>query len=176
MKNFLIICLFLFVILPANAVMLLTGEVEYTTDSAREELVKSKPQKPDEKFISIYIKDENYSENISALLKGSVELKDRTLALFSDNSYAVMYHNDQFHVFYYSSAGELTHTEVKDGIDYPYKSYKYDIRGKLVNMGLRVSQAETYIFSPNGKLLAHWVKENGYDENGNVIMKRKYLE
>ncbi len=163
-------------ILPAQAEMFLTGEVEYTTDSARSELINSKPQRADEKFISIYLKDENYNENIAALLKGSVELKDRTLAMFSDNSYAVMYHNDRLHVFYYAPNGDLTHYEIKDGIEYPYKSYKYDINGNLVNMGLRVSKAETYIFSPKGKLIAHWVKENGYDEDGNLVMTRKYLD
>lgn len=176
MRFLLILFIFTALILPAQAEMLLTGEVEYTTDSARSELINSRPQKPDEKFVSIYLKDENYNENISALLKGSVELKDRTLAMFSDNSYAVMYHNDKLHVFYYAPNGDLTHYEIKDGIEYPYKSYKYDVEGKLVNMGLRVSKAETYIFSPNGKLIAHWVKENGYDENGQVIMRRKYLE
>ena len=164
------------VILPVQAGILLTGEVEYTTDSARYELINSIPQKSDEKFVSIYLKDKNYKENISALLKGFVELKDRTLAMFSDNSYAVMYHNDKLHVFYYAPNGSLTHYELKDGIEYPYKSYKYDINGNLVNMGLRVSKAETYIFSPNGKLIAHWIKENGYYENGNVIMTRKYLD
>ena len=176
MRFLLILFIFTALILPAQAEMLLTGEVEYTTDSARSELINSRPQKPDEKFVSIYLKDENYNENISALLKGSVELKDRTLAMFSDNSYAVMYHNDKLHVFYYAPNGDLTHYEIKDGIEYPYKSYKYDVEGKLVNMGLRVSKAETYIFAPNGKLIAHWVKENGYDENGQVIMRRKYLE
>ncbi len=175
-KSLIIFLLFLLTIQSANAGMLLTGEVQYTTESAREELIQSKPAKPDDKFVSVFLRDENYNENMTALLKGNVELKDRTLAIFSDNSYAVMYHSDKLHVFYYSPSGELTHTEVKDGINYPYKSYKYDISGKLVNMGLRVSKAETYIFSPDGRLIAHWVKQYGYDENGNVIMTRKYFE
>lgn len=176
MKFLLILFVLISLILPARAGMLLTGEVQYTTESARSELINSRPQKPEKSFLALYIKDENYNKNISALLKGSVELKDRTLAMFSDNSYAVMYLEDKLHVFYYAPNGSLTHYEVKDGIEYPYKSYKYDINDNLVNMGLRVSKAETYIFSPNGKLIAHWIKENGYDENGNIIMTRKYLD
>ena len=110
------------------------------------------------------------------MLKGKTELKDRILALFSDNSYAVMYKDDELHVWYYSANGQLTHYEIKDGTNYPYKSYKYNIDGKLINMGLRVSKGETFIFNPNGKLIAHWIKNNGYDEYGNIILKRKYFE
>lgn len=177
MKYFLIIIvLILGFCLPVNAEMLLTGEVDYTTEGARNELLQTQPLKPDENLILIHIEDENYNRNISALLNGSVELKDRTLALFSDNSYAVMYKADEFHVWYYSPQGKLTHCETKDGLVYPYKSYKYDMAGSLVNMGLRVSKAETFIFNKQGKLLAHWIKSNGYDENGNLVMRRKYLE
>ncbi len=110
------------------------------------------------------------------LLTGEVELKDRTIARFSDKSYAVMFKNDQFHVRYYSENGELTHIETKDKIEYPYNFYKHDVAGNLVNKGLRISKGESFIFNPNGKLLAHWVKGNAYDEQGNVIMTREYLE
>ena len=43
-------------------------------------------------------------------------------------------------------------------------------------MTLRVSENETFIFSPLGKLIGHWVSANCYDENGNIIMKRKILK
>ena len=109
-------------------------------------------------------------------MKGHAEIKDRVLAQFSDSSYAVMYYDNPLYVWYYSPEGVLTHIEVKDGTNYPYKSYKYDTDGKLVNMGLRVSKEETFIFDPSGKLIAHWLKDKGYDENGKVIMKRRYKE
>lgn len=176
MKFLILVIILTAIVLPAPAQMLLTGEVEYTTDTARGELLHSSPQKPAKELLFLNITDDNYQENITALLKGNVELKDRTLALFSDNSYAVMYNADEFHVWYYSPNGTLTHSEVKDNLNYPYKSYKYDLNGNLVNMGLRVSKAETYIFNPDGKLIAHWIKSRGYDEAGNLIMKRRYLD
>ena len=87
-----------------------------------------------------------------------------------------MYKENESRVWYYSQNGKLTHYEIKDGLEYPYKTYKYNTYGELVNMGLRVSKAETFIFSPNGRLIAHWIKSNGYDETGRLIMRRKYLE
>lgn len=60
--------------------------------------------------------------------------------------------------------------------EYPYKTYKYTPDGRLVNMSLRVSKGETFIYTPDGNLLAHWVGANAFDENGNIIMTRKYYE
>ena len=176
MKKFLVILAMLFLALPVSAEMLLTGEVQYTADKAREELLNKIPSKLDSKIVRKFAVDKEYDNNTSALLNGHAELKDRTLALFSDNSYAVMYKENESRVWYYSQNGKLTHYEIKDGLEYPYKTYKYNTYGELVNMGLRVSKAETFIFSPNGRLIAHWIKSNGYDETGRLIMRRKYLE
>lgn len=154
----------------------LTGGVEYTTDIAREELLQKTPLKPDGLSVLTNIADENYKENKTLLLKGQAEIKDRVLAQFSDSSYAVMYYDNPLYVWYYSPEGVLTHIEIKDGTNYPYKSYKYDTEGNLVNMGLRVSKEETFIFDKSGKLIAHWLKDKGYDENGKVIMKRHYKQ
>ena len=177
MKQFLVILfLTIFISFPAHAEKVLTGGVEYTTDQARGELLKEELPEPDGLTIMTHIADENYKENKTALLKANIEIKDRVLALFSDGSYAVMYKESPLNVWYYSEEGILTHIEVKNRAEYPFKAYKYDTEGKLVNMSLRVSKAETFIFNPAGKLIAHWVKENGYDENGKIIMKRKYKE
>ena len=154
----------------------LTGGVEYTTDIAREELLQKTPLKPDGLSVLTNIADENYKENKTLLLKGHAEIKDRVLAQFSDSSYAVMYYDNPLYVWYYSPEGVLTHIEIKDGTNYPYKSYKYDTEGNLVNMGLRVSKEETFIFDKSGKLIAHWLKDKGYDETGKVIMKRHYKQ
>ena len=119
------------------------------------------------------ISDINNSENKSMLLKGITDLKDRTLAKFSDGSYGIIYKTEPNFVLYYSSDGILTHKEVKTSLIYPYKTYKYKVNGQPENMTYRVSEDETYIYSPNGKLLAHWVGNYCYDEVGNVIMTRQ---
>ena len=176
MRVLLLIFLIVYLALPVNAQMLLTGEVEHTVTSVRNELTTTSPKQIPPHLLLIQIKDENYYENISMLLKGNIELKDRILAKFSDNSYAVMYKNDEYHVWYYSSGGDLTHYEVKSGLNYPYKTYKYNTNQKLINMSMRISKGETFIYTPSGKLIAHWIRNNGYDENGKLIMTRQYFE
>ena len=176
MRVFLLIFLIIYLPLPVNAQTILTGEVEHTVQSARNELVNSKPQQVDPKLLLLQLKDNNYIENSSLLLKGNINLTDRIIAKFSDNSYAIMHKDDEYHVWYYSPSGDLTHYEVKSNLNYPYKSYKYNTQNNLVNMSMRTSKDETFIYTPNGKLLAHWIKNNGYDENGNLIMTRTYLQ
>lgn len=176
MRVLLLILFIIYLTLPVNAEILLTGEVDYNANSAREELTKYSPPKINPNLLLIRLRDDNYQENISMLLKGNIYLKDRILAKFSDNSYAVMYKNDELHVWYYSAAGDLTHYEIKSAREYPYKSYKYDTKNQLTNMGLRVSKAETFIYKPSGELIAHWLKNNGYDSMGNIIMTREFFE
>ena len=154
----------------------LQGGVSYDVNSARNELLDGINYTIDSKYLNGFYYDIEHNQNVNFMLQGVTELKDRTLAYFSDNTYAVYKHNDPYHVYYYSGDGILNYVEEKDGLNYPYKTYKYNTSKKLVNMSLRVSASETFIYSKDGKLLAHWLKDKAYDENGNVIMKRKYVE
>ena len=155
---------------------LLQGSVEYDVNSAREDLLQdvSYSINTQQNYNNIY--DADYEENYGYLLSGKTKLNDRTLAYFSDGSYAVQKNENLYVVNYYNKDGKLTHIERKKSLDYPYKSYKYNTNGKLVNMALRISKEETYIYANSGKLLAHWIKNNAYDEQGNIIMTRKYVE
>ncbi len=163
-------------ITPVCAETILTGGVNYNVQSAREELLLTPIKKTDPFAVAQNIKDVNNSDNLRYSLKGNVELKDRILAFFSDSTYAVMYNENQYYVWYYSKNGELIYFDKKDRLEYPYKSYKYTTSGKLVNMSLRPSKEETFIYSPDGKLIAHWFKDKAFDEYGNVLMKRRYSE
>ncbi len=171
-----IIILCILIIQPAFSETFLTGKIDYTVNSAREELLNTETPKISPTLISQNIIDKNYKENLKYFLQGNINLKDRTLAFFSDSTYAVMYNDDKLHVWYYSKDGTLNYAETKDKLDYPYKSYKYSLSGELINMGLRISKGETFIYDPKGKLIAHWKGKYAYDENGNVIMSRKYSD
>lgn len=175
MKKYLLIVLILIFGITVHAEVL-QGGVTYDVNSARNELLDGINYTIDSKYINGFIYDGEHSQNVDYILQGLTELKDRTLAYFSDGTYAVYKHNDPYHVYYYSGNGALNYVEEKDGLNYPYKTYKYDTSKKLVNMSMRVSKAETFIYSKDGKLLAHWLKDKAYDESGNVIMKRKYIE
>ena len=174
MKKFVIICLTL-ITLPCYAETVLTGGVDYTVQSARNELLNTPVQKLNSELVGANLKDKNFEENMKFALNGKINLQDRTLAFFNDESYAVLYNDDKYHVWYYDKLGNLTHAEERNGLSFPYKSYKYTVDGQLVNMGIRVSKEETFIYSPQGKLIAHWLGQNAYDEANNVIMTRKYI-
>lgn len=160
----------------AFAETIITGGIGYNVTRARNELTSPNQNTIDKKYIKTHAYDYKHRTNLNCLLKGEVNQKDRILAMFSDYTYAIMYFEDQLHVYYYKNDGSLLYVEEKTSTQYPYKTYKYDTSGNLVNMSLRTSKEETFIFSPNGKLIAHWVGKNGYDEKGNIIMTREYAE
>lgn len=170
MKKYLLI-LVLFFVLPAYGAVI-TGSVEYSVESARQEL-SDLPKTPNLNLIKANFIDENNSENLTSLLTGQTELKDRILAIFSDGSYGVNYKDNPIYIWYYNSEGILINVEIKTGLEHPYKAYKYSPNGRLVNMSIHPNFDESFVFSPQKKLLAHWKGENCYDENDNLIMTRK---
>ena len=175
MKKILLLITLIIIATSVNA-QTLTGGVTYTTQDARIELQNTRPPAIDFLLIQDNFTDKNHPENYSQLLKGITELKDRTLGIFSDKTYAIKYKNNPKYIWYYDSKGTLIYTEEQTSSQYPYKTYKYTPDGELVNMTLRVSKDETFIFSQYGQLLGHWVGQNCYDENGNIVMTRKISE
>ena len=129
-------------LIPANAEVL-QGGVAYDENSARNEVMDGISYTIDSSYINGYAYDGEHDQNVGFMLNGMTELKDRTLAYFSDNTYAVLKKAEPRIVRYYDSNGILTYVEKKSGTSYPYKTYKYNTSGKLVNMTLRVSKAET---------------------------------
>lgn len=174
-KAILIISILFFPLVSYSEVI--TGGVEYTATEAQDIILQDKPLKPQNvEFLKNKYLDDNKDENIQNMLRGFTDLKDRTLAYFSDGSYGVVYKDNPLTVLYYGRNGVLTHTEERTSINYPYKSYKYDTNGNLVNMTFRVSEGETFIFNKSGELIAHWRGENCYDSNGKIIMTRKIMK
>ncbi len=155
---------------------ILYGATEYNVNSARESVSQGIVYKISPETFKSALYDLNNQENLQNILNGNLSSKDRTLAFFSDSSYGVSYINDPYNVYYYNAEGFLIYIDKKSGLEYPYKFYKYSPTGDLVNMGLRVSKGETYIYSPAKKLIAHWIDNNASDENNNILMKRKYSE
>ena len=152
------------------------GSAEYNVDSAREKVVDGIAYRINkDSFKDRYYDLENQS-NLQNIINGNLELKDRTLAFFSDSTYGILYKDDPYCVYYYDANGFLINVDKKDGLNYPYNFYKYSPTGELINMGVRVSKGETYIYSPDEKLIAHWVGANDYNEQNKLIMKRRYVE
>ena len=106
LKYFLLLIVIFFTI-PVYGQTVLTGEVNYNIQSEKEELFNTPRKKLDSFLVAKNINDKNNIENLKYYLKGNVELKDRTLAFFSDSTYAVMYYSDMYHVWYYSKTENL---------------------------------------------------------------------
>ena len=155
---------------------IITGEVEYNTEAAREEAFASPVNAADISTYRNRLIDSNNIENLNYLFKGITELKDRKIGKFSDGSYGIQYYDDPMYSWYYSSNGRLINFTKKDTEEYPCRITKYKPDGSVVNQGYRVSETESFIFTPDGKLLAHWKGENCYDEYNNIIMTRKILK
>ena len=108
-------------------------------------------------------------------MSGITELKDRKMAQFSDGSYGVIYFDDPLYTWIYKN-GKLINFIEKSSLDYPAKTTRYKPDGSVINVGLKVSNNESFIYSPDGKLIAHWLGKLCYDSANNVIMTRKNIE
>ena len=171
-KLFIILGLFIFM-LPSDSAII-TGEVEYNAEGVRD-VVFREPIKPlSFENIRNNLIDSNLTENLFCLLQNKTELNDRKIAKFSDGTYGVMYYNDPLYTWYYQTNGRLISFTYKESEQFPAKITRYKADGSVINTGLKISEQESYIFSPNGKLIAHWQGNLCFDENNNVIMQRKY--
>ena len=174
MKRF-ILLLFSIVFALSVQAQIITGEIEYNTDLAREETFSKPIEKISFDRIRNHFYDSNNIENLNCLLQGKTELKDRKIAKFSDGSYGIQYYDDPMYSWYYSSNGKLINFTQKDSLDYPCRITKYKPDGTIANTGYRVSERESFLFAPNGKPLAHWLGNNCFDEQNNIIMTRKIM-
>lgn len=168
MKRFILIFLLLIICIPVNA-QIITGEVEYTNTYQPSEILSYNDLK--NKFY-----DSNNIENLNYLFQGITELKDRKLAKFSDDSYAVQYYDNPLYSWYYSQNGKLISYTYKSSQNYPCNFKKFKPDGSVINTGYRISEQESFIYSSDGKLLAHWKGNKCFDKNNNLIMTRKIME
>lgn len=174
MKRFIILFFVLIFSISSHA-QIITGEVEYNMEAVREEVFAEPIEKINFNKIYSHFFDRNNIENLNYLFKGITELKDRKLAKFSDGSYGIQYYNDPLFSWYYSENGKLINFTQKDSSDYPHRITKFKPDGSITNTGYRISDKESFIFTTDGKLLAHWIGNNCYDENNNIIMTRKIM-
>jgi hypothetical protein len=174
MKRFVLTLFVLLFATCANA-QIITGEVQYNADVARSEVFSKPIEKISFDKIYNHFFDSENIENLNSLFQGITELKDRKLAKFSDGSYGIQYYDDPMFTWYYSESGKLINFTQKDSNSYPCRITKYKPDGSIANTGYRVSNKESFIFDNNGKLLAHWLGNNCYDEQNNIIMTRKIM-
>ncbi len=175
MKKYLLILIMLFFTLSSEAQMI-TGEVKYTEEIARHEVFSEGIITPSIELIQANLIDKHCIENNVALLKGQTSIKDRTLVKFSDETYGVTYKQIPLFSWIYTSSGQLISFIKRESLNYPTKTVKYKPDGSIINAGYKVSDKESYIYSIDGKMLAHWKGNICFDLNDNIIMIRKFYD
>lgn len=165
-----------FATVPAFAELVLYANAEFNVESAKNFVLDGIKYKINPETYIDKMFDRNNGWHKENLKNGKTQLEDRTLAYFSDSTYGVLYHDEMNYTYYYDSNGLLIYVDQKDGkgTTYPHRFYKYKANGELVNMGVRVSKDECYIYSTDEKMIAHWIGENAYDAKNQIIMQRKW--
>lgn len=180
-KLFLILSVLLFCIIPTFATTL-KGSVEYTVDSARLVAFQDVKKRTPITDIRPYLFDDMYYNNTLRCIPKNITYDDfckpRKIVPFFANDkldfYGIQYDKTPNIKLYYSTKGRLLKYEVNTfkGV-YPYKTLSYDIYGRLININLVISENEAYIFDRNKKLIAHWLDDKCYNENGEVELTRQ---
>lgn len=176
MKKILITILLIMSILPAAA-KTLTGGVVYTVESAREAAFEGIEYEISMEPFKKYMKDPGFIA--AAKTEGGkprVSKRGRRVVWFSNNEYAVTYHNDSKYDYYYKN-GKLIAIVIHSNntkSQYPYISKKYDRNGALLRIFYTVGKHESFGYTRDKSLTIHWNGKYGYDEDGKIIRSRKY--
>ena len=166
-----ILCFCIFLVITTTNAKTLKAGIIYSVNEARIEAFTDIPTKIDIQKYSSHFVDPNYAKNMKAINKNKLNFKDRYINFFSSNRYCVTYKNKKIG-YYYDSNGQLSAIEIDINNGYPIKSVEYNLKGEIESVRLTLSPNEGYVFDLNRNLIAHWIGDNGYDENGQLIMTR----
>ncbi len=176
MKKILIILVIMLLNLPAMS-KTLTGGVVYTVESARKAAFEGIEYEISMEPFKKYLKDPGY---ISPAKKDGgrpkVSRRGRYVTFFSDGYYSVFYKDEINYSYFYDNEGNLEFIGVKskNSKTYPILGKKYDTNGKLTRVLFDVSRDESFVYSPDKKLLGHWIGEKYYNANGENKYIRKF--
>ena len=148
------------------------GGVTYTVETARKEAFADVEYKLPKSIINAHKIDPNYKENMKAKANGVKKLNDRYITYFDDGGYGIVYKANEYYELYYYSNGKLENIAKKDGLVFPFKTYKEDSNGNITRVMFEIAPSNTYIFDINGQLKGHWVNDKCYDLNGKIIGRR----
>jgi len=147
----------------------LNAGVSYNLNTARQISFSNIQYKIDVSKYRNYFYDKNKEQNLKAKLRKKNKLKNRYLTFFSDGTYGVIYKNNTSTGYYYNSNGKLKYIEISYSSSFPKKFVKYDNKGNIDSVSLWISSKEQFVFSKDKVLQAHWINENKYNENGELI-------
>lgn len=158
-KKFFILII-LFFVLPVYAENTIHGGLSYTVNQARVWAFDN---------ISYKLPMSVFQDKLSFVKSR----KNKYVTFFSDGDYSVTYRKNPDYTYYYSPEDNLRVVEIMLDKVYPKKSIRYDSSGDLDSVSIDLINNEQFIFDLNKKLVVHWVGENGYNDDGELIKTRK---
>lgn len=179
----LIVIIAIFLMIPTHgshgiiAQVLKAGIVEtWTLDKAKIEAFKNIEYRKNLNWA--HAVDPNFQRNIQAINNNEIRVNNYKITTFYDNnnnynSYAIRLDNTDIS-FYYNILGHLESISFGHlNKNYPTRSVKYNYpNGDLIFISLNISKLDSYLFNPNGGLIAHWVNNIAYDSHGNIIQRK----
>ena len=172
-----LLAVFLSLILPVGATVL-EGQVSYTVESARKIAFEGIERSIDPARLESHMQDPDYKEN-KQVMKGKMQLNNRSVQVFKGfvvPAYAVTYYDNPRYTYYYIKClNQLAFVDIdevdvtKEPVQFPFKTYRYDFKGRLLAVGLTTSVDERFLYKSNGKLISHWVGNIGYNAKGKKI-------
>ena len=173
MKKYLVI-LFIFVFFMSTAeARTIKAGVTYTFADAKRDAFKGVSKKININKYGKVLKDPFYEENKMLLKLGKNEADNRYIIGFSIGGYAYAYKKAKTVAYYYTDEGDLENIGISSSPDYPKRTIKYDIKGILSDVAIELSDKEQFVFDADKKLIGHWIKNNCYNEKGELIMTRE---
>lgn len=153
-------------------------EHTWSVDAAKDKLFEQAPEQLETGVFSA--KDPYFEEHFAARLSLNTRIGERVLCFFDNGDYAY-YTLGQYQTFYYHSDGTLYKVSVSNqpkGMDqFPVREIGYSYpKGNIVTVGLFVSLGESFVFNPEGDLMAHWLWHKAYDDQGQILRTRTWVE
>ncbi len=92
-------------------------------------------------------------------------------------AYGIIEKHNLKNAYYYDMLGHLYRIDYleKNYGDYPYVTYQYGKKGKLVARVYNLSQYDQFMYEPEGKFLGRWYGNKLYNQNGKVTMGRSWF-
>ena len=155
----------------------LEGQITYTAETARIKAFDGVDKKINMTQFEKYQQDCNRNENLKAIKLGN-SFKNRYVQYFKGmpiNAYAVNYFDNPKYTYYYPKLiNQLAFIDIDESsgkidMKFPFRTLRYDFRGRLIAVGFYVSQEERFLYKANGKLISHWVGKYGYNSKGRKI-------
>lgn len=129
-------------------------------------------------------KDPDFLQNVVDVKNGKIEDDKRFLAGFYIGkllvAYGIIEKSNPRNAYYYDVMGTLRFVDVmsKDYGDFPYITYQYNPKGKLIARIYELAKDDQFMYGPNkggSEFLGRWYQNKLYGKNGRVKMRRSFF-